>query len=48
MSQQIARFLGENTAKGEILIENLARLAGEDESETPIRKGVRWGTFMLK
>jgi PAS domain S-box-containing protein len=38
MAQKIGQFLGESTAKGEALVENLMRLAG-DESKNPSEKG---------
>ncbi len=40
LAQQLAQFLGENTARGEQLVQNLLRLAGEDE-KSPKDKG-RW------
>jgi PAS domain S-box-containing protein len=38
MAQKIGQFLGESTARGEALVENLMRLAG-DESKNPSEKG---------
>lgn len=34
MAQKLAKILGENTAKGELLVENLLRLAKDEQSKT--------------
>jgi len=48
MAQQMARYLGESTAQGENIIENLLKLAeSEDDSETR-RKGPEWDIFTSK
>ena len=49
MAQQMAEFLGENTAKGEVLVESLLTLAGEPRNpgDDPIKKW-RWTTSTSK
>ncbi len=45
IAQQLAQFLGESTAKGEVLVENLIKLAGKnDGGNDPISRW-RWNTF---
>jgi PAS domain S-box-containing protein len=41
MAQKIGQFLGESTARGEALVENLMRLAG-DEGKKSSEKGNQW------
>lgn len=48
MAQQMAKYLGESTAQGESIIENLLKLTeSEDEGETR-RKGREWDIFTSK
>lgn len=52
MAQKIGQFLGESTARGEALVENLMKLAGEDP-ENPDRRGKKgnhwlWDIFTSK
>ncbi len=44
MAQQIGKFLGESTARGEALVENLMRLAGDEKnaSDGKGKKGNNW------
>lgn len=48
VSQRLAMFLGESTAQGESIIENLIKLAGEDIEEDNRRKEFKWDTSMSK
>ncbi|HMM60843.1 MAG TPA: (Fe-S)-binding protein, partial [Candidatus Rifleibacterium sp.] len=48
MAQQMAKYLGESTAQGESIIENLLKLTeSEDEGENR-RKGPEWDIFTSK
>jgi iron only hydrogenase large subunit-like protein len=49
IAQQLAQFLGESTAKGEILVENLVKLADKprDPGNDPVKKW-RWNTSTSK
>ncbi|MDD2997914.1 MAG: [Fe-Fe] hydrogenase large subunit C-terminal domain-containing protein [Candidatus Riflebacteria bacterium] len=48
MAQEMAKYLGESTAQGESIIENLLKLTeSEDEGETR-RKGREWDIFTSK
>lgn len=46
MAQELAKFLGQSAARGEELVENLLKIAGDEEN----RNGERnlWDTFMLR
>ncbi len=48
MAQQMARYLGESTAQGENIIENLLKLAESEEDESSRRKGPEWDIFTSK
>ena len=49
IAQQLAQFLGESTAKGEVLVENLLKLADKprDPGNDPVKKW-RWNTSTSK
>ena len=49
IAQQLAQFLGESTAKGEVLVENLLKLADKprDPGSDPVKKW-RWNTSTSK
>lgn len=49
IAQQLAQFLGESTAKGEILVENLVKLADKPQNpgNDPVKKW-RWNTSTSK
>jgi PAS domain-containing protein len=49
IAQQLAQFLGESTAKGEMLVENLVKLADKPQTvgNDPVKKW-RWNTSMSK
>ena len=49
MAQQMAQFLGESTAKGEMLVENLVKLADKPQTagNDPVKKW-RWNTSTSK
>lgn len=49
IAQQLAQFLGESTAKGEVLVENLVRLAEKPQTpgNDPVKKW-RWNTSTSK
>jgi uncharacterized Fe-S cluster-containing protein len=49
IAQQLAQFLGESTAKGEVLVENLLKLADKprDPGGDPVKKW-RWNTSTSK
>jgi iron only hydrogenase large subunit-like protein/uncharacterized Fe-S cluster-containing protein len=44
IAQQLAQFLGESTAKGEVLVENLIKLAGKNEGGNDPISRWRWNT----
>jgi PAS domain S-box-containing protein len=48
MSQEIAGYLGENTAKSETLIENLVKLASEESRNDKKGKKSKWDIFTSK
>lgn len=48
MAQELARYLGESTARGETLIENLIRLTAEDDKEDNTRRKKEWDIFTSK
>lgn len=48
MSQEIAGYLGENTAKSETLIENLLKLASEESRNGKKGKNCQWDIFTSK
>ncbi|MFZ5952979.1 MAG: [Fe-Fe] hydrogenase large subunit C-terminal domain-containing protein [Candidatus Rifleibacteriota bacterium] len=48
MAQELARHLGESTAQGEIIIENLLKLASADEKSEEDRRKNPWDTFTSK
>jgi PAS domain-containing protein len=49
IAQQLAQFLGESTAKGEVLVENLVKLADKPRNpgNDPVKKW-RWNTYTSK
>lgn len=48
MAQELARHLGESTAQGEVLIENLLKLAANDQEKNNLGKDKPWDTFTSK
>ncbi len=48
MAQQIALYLGESTARGEDLIENLMKMAADDNEEERKKNRSRWDIFTSK
>lgn len=48
MAQQMAKFLGESTAQGETIIQNLLKLVESGENNKNQRKGREWDIFTSK
>ncbi|MBU1107765.1 MAG: 4Fe-4S binding protein [Candidatus Riflebacteria bacterium] len=48
MAQELAKYLGESTARGESIIENLLKLAEDEEDTENRRKGPGWDIFTSK
>jgi hypothetical protein len=49
MAQQLAKLLGENTAKGEELVDNLLRLTQDEKIKNSARKkNWLWDTYTSK
>jgi len=48
MAQQMAKYLGESTAQGESIIENLLKLTESEEDGKNRRKGPEWDIFTSK
>jgi PAS domain S-box-containing protein len=48
MAQELARHLGESTAQGEVLIENLLKLASADPQQDKKAREKPWDTFTSK
>lgn len=48
MAQQMAKYLGESTAHGENIIENLLKLVENDDDTENRRKGPEWDIFTSK
>ncbi|MDD3145842.1 MAG: [Fe-Fe] hydrogenase large subunit C-terminal domain-containing protein [Candidatus Riflebacteria bacterium] len=48
MAQQMAKYLGESTAQGESLIENLLKLTEDESEDKNRRKGPEWDIFTSK
>ncbi len=48
MAQQMAKYLGESTAQGESIIENLLKLVENDDEPDSRRKGSEWDIFTSK
>ncbi|MFH0733360.1 MAG: [Fe-Fe] hydrogenase large subunit C-terminal domain-containing protein [bacterium] len=48
MAQKLAKILGENTAKGELLVENLLRLAKDEQSKNKKDNNWLWDIYTSK
>ncbi len=48
MAQQMARYLGESTAQGESIIDNLLKLTESQDDDENRRKGPEWDIFTSK
>ena len=48
MAQELAKYLGESTARGETIIENLIKLTASDEKEEKPGRITEWDIFTSK
>ncbi|HPT44878.1 MAG TPA: PAS domain S-box protein, partial [Candidatus Rifleibacterium sp.] len=48
MAQEMAKYLGESTAQGESIVENLLKLTESDDDGESRRKGPEWDIFTSK